>query len=105
MKVKLPDDFVDFSNSNDLSFFYKNTGASAADSQIDISIADKEGDVGYSQTALYNAVWTNLQNELSGASFNPSAGDYIYITITAYGKSTANPYVGEVNITYTGNNI
>ena len=45
-------------------------------------------------------------DEFDGASFNPIAGEYIYITIKGYaskaGATEQNAFAGELVLTYTG---
>lgn len=106
-KIKLPENFKDFANSGNLSFFYKNTGASATDSKVDIFVQDKDGDHAYAQAngqGLFSSNWSEFTQDFNGAGFNPVAGDYIYVTVRAYGKDNAgvnqSPYVGEIVLNY-----
>jgi len=109
-KVLLPEDFVDFTTaSNDLSFYYKNTGAGTADSKIDILVEDDDGDDAFTAADgqdLFNLAWTEYTDEFDGGSFNPAAGEYIYVTVKGYarrqGGSRYIPYIGEIVFTYTG---
>ncbi len=110
IKVKLPEDFVDFSTTtNDLSFFYKNTGVDATDSKMDILVEDNDGDDAFTAVdgqTLFNVAWTEHNDEFDGGTFDPAAGEYIYITIKGYaskaGVTAQSPYMGELVLTYTG---
>lgn len=108
IKVKLPEDFVEFTPGMDhISLNYKNDGSSNADSKVDISVQDASGNPAFTPvTSLFSAAWANFVEEFTGGSFAPSAGDYIYITVTGHAsKSGANyfsPYIGELYLTYTG---
>lgn len=111
IKVRLPEDFVDFSNSGDLSFFYQNTGTNSTDSAIDILIEDNDGDDAFTAVdgqGLFNAAWTEYTDEFDGAGFDPAAGEYIFITLKGYasrdGATNQQPYMGEIVLTYTGSN-
>jgi hypothetical protein len=111
IKIKLPEDFVDFSSTNDLSFFYKNTGTDNTDSKIDILIEDAGGDDAFlaaNGQNLFNTAWTELTQEFTGVGFNPAAGDYIYVTIKMYaskdGVTFQQPFAGELVISYNGAN-
>ncbi|MBD3329998.1 hypothetical protein GF354_00535 [Candidatus Peregrinibacteria bacterium] len=109
IKVKLPEDFVDFSSTNDLSFYYKNTGTDATDSKLDILVEDDDGDDAFTAAdgqGLFNTSWTEYTDEFDGGSFNPAAGEYIYITIKGYasksGSTQQSAYAGELVLTYYG---
>ena len=105
-KVKLPENFQDFSGTGDLSFFYKNTGVDATDSKVDILVEDKEGDDAFLAAdgqGLFSSTWAEYTDEFDNGAFNPVAGDYIYVTVTAYGSSDVgyqSPYIGELVIKY-----
>ena len=104
MQVLIPRDFLDFSNSNDLSFSYRNTGASDADSKLDILVEDADDDDAYTEAdgqGLFNTSWTDYTDEFDGGSFNPIPGQYIFITIKSYASSSGQAYAGELVITYT----
>jgi len=110
MKIKLPEDFVDFTtNTTDLSFDYKNTGTDNTDSKIDILVEDDDGDDAFTAAngqGLFSTAWTSYTDEFDGASFDPSGGEYIYVTIKGYaskdGATEQSAYIGELVITYTG---
>jgi len=110
-KVKIPTDFKDFTNANDLSFFYKNTGAGSADSKIDILVEDDDGDDAFTAADgqnLFNTSWTQYADEFDGGSFNPAAGEYIYVTVKGYARNNSgikSPYVGEIVINYLSKDI
>jgi|GEM_PF-5876481 len=109
IKAKLPTDFVSFANSGDLSFSYKNTGTNNTDSKIDILVKDKDGDNAFTASDgqnLFSTSWATYTDEFDGVSFNPTAGDYIYLTLTGYASKdltvSQDAYLGEVVLTYTG---
>jgi len=105
-KVKLPENFKNFSGLNDISFFYKNTGVDETDSAIDILVEDKDGDDAYLAAdgqGLFSAAWAEYSDEFDNVDFNPVAGDYIYVTVKAYGSYAAgyqSPFVGELVLKY-----
>jgi transposase len=104
LKVLLPSDFVSFANGGDLNFSYRNTGASAAASKLDILVEDDDGDDAFAASdgqGLFSASWSQYADEFDGASFNPAAGEYVYITIKAYASSGGEAFAGEVILTYT----
>ncbi len=111
LKVKLPDDFVDFTSTNDLSFFFRNTGANNTDSKIDILVEDADGDDAYTASAgqnLFSSTWAEYTDEFDGASFDPAAGEYVYITVkgyTSYDSSQQNPYIGEIVLKYNSKDL
>jgi len=106
MKVRVPRDFVDFGAGNDVSFWYKNTGASDSDSKIDILVEDKDGDDAYTAAegqGLFNASWTEFTNEFDGGSFNPYVDEFLYVTVKGYGRFNSgylSPFIGEIVLTY-----
>jgi len=109
VKVKLPEDFVSFANTGDLSFYYKNTGTNDTDSKLDILVEDDDGDSAFNPAdgqGLFNTSWTEYADEFDGANFDPSAGDYIYVTIRGYaskaGATYQDAYAGELVLSYTG---
>ncbi|MDX9970826.1 MAG: hypothetical protein RBS56_02865 [Candidatus Gracilibacteria bacterium] len=109
LKVRLPSGFDDFSSvSNDIGFWYKNTGVNSTDSKIDIRVQDADGDDAFPAVDgqnLFSNSWTSYVDEFSEVAFNPSANDYIYITIKAYGSfdgGDQSPFVGELALTYFG---
>ena len=109
IKVKLPEDFVDFTTAaNDIDFYYKNTGVADTDSKIDILVEDDDGDDAYTAAdgqTLFNTSWTQHLDEFDGVDFDPTAGEYIYITIigyTSYDSGYQSPYLGEIVLTYSG---
>ena len=81
IKVKLPEDFVDFTSATtDLSFFYKNVGVDNTDSKIDILVEDNDGDDAFTAVdgqGLFNIIWTEYTDEFDGLNFNPSAGESV----------------------------
>lgn len=109
LKIRLPEDFVDFTTAaNDIGFWYKNTGVNNTDSKIDILVEDDDGDDAFTAAdgqGLFSATWTSYTDEFDGASFNPAAGEYIYVTIKGYASNDSgyqSPYIGELAFTYTG---
>jgi len=105
IKVQLPQDFVSFGEASDLSFNYKNTGANSSASAIDISVRDNANNVAWFGGAgqnLYSANWSTFAVNFSNSSFAPSAGQYIYITLTGFASQNASPYLGEITLTYIG---
>jgi len=112
VKVLIPQDFVNFTgNAGDLSFYYKNTGVNNTDSKIDILVEDDDGDDAFTAADgqnLFNTGWTEYTDEFDGAGFDPSAGEYIYITLRGYASRAAGtyqqPYMGEIVLKYTGSN-
>ncbi len=109
LKVQLPLDFEDFSNTDDITFSYRNTGADVTDSAIDISVEDEDGDAAWAAggTGLFNLAWTDYLDEFDAGAFDPQAGEFIYVTLKGYasrdGITFQQPYMGEVVIQYTGN--
>lgn len=105
-KVKLPENFKDFSGSNDISFFYKNTGADETDSAIDILVEDKDGDSAYLAAdgqGLFSSTWEEYTDEFDSVDFDPVPGDYIYVTVKTYGSYAGgyqSPFVGELVLKY-----
>ncbi len=105
-KVKLPEDFKDWSvaSGNNLSFFYKNDTApgTTSDTQLDITVQDEAGTTIATSTGLYNTAWTELAQDFAGGA--SSAGDYVYITVKGYGRYNAgtyySPYIGEIVLRY-----
>ncbi len=112
IKVRLPEDFVNFTgNANDLRFSYRNTGTDNTDSKIDILVEDDDGDDAFTAVDgqnLFSATWTDYTDEFDGGSFDPAAGEFIYITVKGYasrdGVTFQQPYIGEIVLTYTGSN-
>lgn len=109
LKVRLPLDFIDFSTQpNDIGFVYKNTGVNNTDSKIDITVEDEDGDLAFPAVdgqGLFSSAWTAYTDEFSEAGFDPQAGEYIYLTLKAYGSydgAYQSPFMGEIAITYTG---
>jgi len=106
MKVRIPRDFADFGAGNDLSFWYKNTGASTSDSKSDILVEDKDGDDAFTAAdgqGLYNAAWTEYADEFDGGSFNPAADEFLYVTVKGsarYDSGYLSPFIGEIVLTY-----
>ncbi len=103
-KVLLPADFVSFANTGDLSFFYRTTGSASTQSKLDILVEDADGDDAFPAVdgqALFNTSWTQYADEFDGASFNPVAGQYVFITIKGYASSGGSAFAGELNLTYT----
>ena len=105
LKVRLPDDFVSFTNeSNDIRFSYRNSGAGTAQSKLDILVEDDEGDDAFTAADgqdLFSATWADYTDEFDGGSFDPEAGEYVYITVKAYTSSAGVTYSGEILLTYT----
>lgn len=111
-KVQLPQDFKDFTGTSDLSFFYRNTGTDNSDSKLDILVEDADGDDAFTAgdgQNLFSSTWTEFVDEFDGGSFDPAAGEYIYVTIKGYtskdGTTQQNPYVGELVINYNSNDV
>lgn len=106
-KIQLPQNFSSFTNANDLSFFYKNTGFDNTDSKIDILVEDDDGDDAFTAgdgQDLFNTNWTEYTDEFDGGAFDPLAGEYIYVTIKGYTSNDGgqqNPYLGEIVLNYT----
>ncbi|MDD4628373.1 MAG: DUF2341 domain-containing protein [Candidatus Peribacteraceae bacterium] len=106
VKIRVPRDFVDFGAGNDLSYWYKNTGAGTSDSKSDILVEDKDGDDAFTAAdgqALYNAAWTEYTDEFDGGSFNPAVDEFLYITVKGYGRYDSGylaPFIGEIVLTY-----
>lgn len=105
MKVLMPKDFVDFSNSNDLTFSYRTGSGASAVNKLDILVEDDDGDDAFTASdgqGLVNTSWTDYTDEFDGGSFNPAKSEYIHVTIKAYASSNEGmAYAGEVIITYT----
>lgn len=108
-KVKLPDDFVDFSGTNDIQFSYRNTGADNTDSKIDILVEDDEGDAAFTVgdgQDLFSTVWNDFFDEFDGGAFDPAAGEYVYVTVKGYaskdGPTFQEPNIGEIVLNYVG---
>ncbi len=110
-KIRLPQDFKDFTNSNDISFFYRNTGSDNSDSALDILVEDDEGDDAFTAAdgqGLFSAAWTEYTDEFDGAGFDPAAGEYLYITVKGYTSNDSgqqNPYAGAIVINYNSNDV
>jgi hypothetical protein len=110
-KVKLPEDFKDWTSSNDLRFSYRNTGSDNTDSRIDILVEDADGDAAFTAADgqnLFSAAWTDYTDEFDGGAFDPAAGDFIYVTVKGYTSNDSvqqNPYIGEIVLTYNSNDV
>lgn len=103
-KIRLPENFVSFDNSDDIRFSYSNTGVDATESKIDIRVQDKEGDIAFPAgdgEALFSSSWTNFGDEFTEENFNPVAGDYVYVTVRGYTSKQGNPLIGEILLRYT----
>jgi len=103
-KIRLPENFVSFDNSDDIRFSYSNTGVDATESKIDIKVQDKDGDIAFSAVngeGLFSPSWTNFGNEFIEANFDPIAGDYVYVTVRGYTSKNGNPLIGELLLRYT----
>ena len=102
-KVQLPADFVDFANTGDISFNYKNDGAASTDSAVSITVTDAAGNSLASAANLFNSSWASWSSELTGTH---AAGNYIYVTVKGAarknGATTYLPYMGEIVLNYTG---
>ena len=104
LKVLLPADFVSFANAGDLRFAYKNTGASTAQSKLDILVEDADGDDAFTAADgqnLFSTSWTEYSDELDAVAFNPSARQFIYITMKGYATTSGSAYAGDIILTYT----
>ncbi len=103
-KVRLPEDFVDWSATNDLNFFYQTDTALAADNQLDILVEDDDGDDAFTATdgqGLVNTSWTEYTDEFDGAGFDPAAGEYIYVTVKLYATNGDDARAGELVLSYS----
>ena len=92
-----------------MSFYYKTTNTTTTDNKIDILVEDNDADDAFTAAdgqGLNSASWVEYTDEFDGVSFDPAAGEYVYITVKGYartqGASEYLPYVGEIVITYVG---
>ncbi len=95
IKVQLPKDLKKLTA---FKMFYKADGT-AAQSSFDVKMTDSAGNVAFSDTNQSNAAWTAL-NKTIGNSFTPTAGDYIYLTITARSMNSKAMMMGDMVLEY-----
>ena len=104
LKVLIPKDFEDFSNTGDLSFTYRTDSGSDTVNKLDIIVKDEDGDDAFTAAdgqGLANTAWTAYTDEFDGGSFDPAKGEYIYVNIKGYTTSSGMAFAGAVVLTYT----
>ncbi|MCX6807497.1 MAG: hypothetical protein NTZ80_01660 [Patescibacteria group bacterium] len=108
VKVKLPQDFDSFAaGSNHISVYYKTGSGAVVANKVDVAVWDDDNDNALNTQAdgkdLVNTSWTEYADEFDNASFNPAAGEYIYVIVTGYTLNDGtlwSPYIGEIVLTY-----
>jgi len=110
-KVRIPENFLNFSDiENDIHLWFKNTGINLADSKIDITVQDEDGDHAFNIADgqnLFSNLWAEHEDNFELPAFDPQVGEYIYITIRGYASHDSeyfSPFIGELTINYTAQN-